>query len=128
MRNPTTFEGVLPTSPESENQSKTQPTDTSETALRVFHRITCIGELDDSEVSELLGSPGNTAEGKSEVAMERVSLVLGIYKNLRIIFPTEQQAHEWVRKPNKAFGGRSAIDVMIDDPSSVRRYLDSQLV
>ncbi|SET91854.1 Protein of unknown function [Marinobacter segnicrescens] len=60
--------------------------------------------------------------------MERVSDVFGIYKNLRIIFPTEQQANEWVKKPNKAFGNWTAIEVMVDDLSTVRRYLDSQLV
>lgn len=60
--------------------------------------------------------------------MERITYVFGIYKYLRTIFPTEQQANEWVRKPNKAFGGRPAIEAMIDAPSSVRRYLDSQLV
>jgi len=60
--------------------------------------------------------------------MEQISDVFGIYKNLRIIFPTEQQANEWVRKPNKAFDNRTAIEVMVDDLSTVRRYLDSQLV
>lgn len=109
-------------------ETQTLPTETTETALRVFHRIARAWGLDDSEVSELLGAPGNTDEAISEAAMERVSYIFGIYKKLRLIFPTEQQANEWVKKPNKAFDNRVAIEAMIDDPATVRRYLDSQLV
>jgi hypothetical protein len=46
---------------------------------------------------------------------------------MRIIFPTEQQACGWVRRLNKDFGGRPALEVMIKDPATVRRYLDAQL-
>lgn len=113
--------------PKNEDEIQTLPTGTTETALRVFHRIAHAWGLDYSEVSKLLGTPGNTDETISEAAMERISDVFGIYKNLRIIFPTEQQANEWVRKPNKAFDNRAAIEAMIDDPATVRRYLDSQL-
>lgn len=113
--------------PKSENETRTLPTGSTETALRVFHRIAHAWGLDDSEMSELLGTSGSTDEVMSEAAMERISYVFGVYKNLKIIFPTEQQANEWVRKPNKAFDNRAAIEAMIDDPATVRRYLDSQL-
>ena len=114
--------------PNNENETRTLLTGTTETALRVFHRIAHAWGLDDSEVSKLLGTPGNTDGTIPEAAMERISDVFGIYKNLRIIFPTEQQANEWVKKPNKAFDNRTAIEVMVDNPSTVRRYLNSQLV
>ncbi|MEP4844927.1 MbcA/ParS/Xre antitoxin family protein, partial [Roseibium sp.] len=61
-------------------------------------------------------------------SLKRFSYILGICKNLRILFPTGRRANEWVKKPNKAFGGRSALEVMIEDPALIRRYLDAQLV
>lgn len=59
--------------------------------------------------------------------LERISYVLGIYKALRRIFPTEEQANAWPAKPNRAFEGRSALDLMLKgDLAIVRRYLDGQ--
>ncbi|MDC9611631.1 MbcA/ParS/Xre antitoxin family protein, partial [Pseudoalteromonas sp. GABNS16H] len=59
--------------------------------------------------------------------LERISYVLGIYKALRIIYPTEERANAWPAKPNRAFGGRSALDLMLEgDLAKVRRYLDGQ--
>lgn len=64
--------------------------------------------------------------------LDRLSLVLGIYKALHILFSTESQADGWVRRPNSnpLFGGRSAMDVMLDggldDLYRVRRFLDAQ--
>ena len=63
--------------PKNKNQTQTLPTGTPETALRVFHRIAHAWGLDDSEVSELLGTPGSTDETISEAAMERISYVFG---------------------------------------------------
>jgi hypothetical protein len=111
----------------SETLSQTSPQEMAVTGLRICRRIADAWNLSEAEQSKLLGisSLSNNVQPDS---LERFSYILGIYKNLRILFPTEQRANEWVKKPNKAFGGRPAIEVMIEDPAPVRRYLDSQLV
>ena len=60
----------------------------------------------------------------------RLSNLIGIHKALRIIFREPERAYRWVREPNAAFGGRSALDVMLGgdliDLMRVRRYLDAE--
>ncbi|MCG7639702.1 MbcA/ParS/Xre antitoxin family protein [Alteromonas sp. CNT1-28] len=62
--------------------------------------------------------------------LERISYILGIYKALRTLFPTLEQASAWPLKPNKDFSNRSALEVMLEGGvthlSDVRRYLDAQ--
>lgn len=59
----------------------------------------------------------------------RLSNLMAIHKALRIVFTDRERAYEWVRRPSAAFGGRSALDVMLGgeltDLMRVRRYLDS---
>jgi hypothetical protein len=63
---------------------------------------------------------------------DRLSLILGIYKALQILFPAPLQSDGWVRRPSSspALGGRSALEVMlgggVEDLYRVRRYLDAQ--
>ncbi|KFB08265.1 MbcA/ParS/Xre antitoxin family protein [Nitratireductor basaltis] len=60
----------------------------------------------------------------------RLSNLIGIHKALRIIFREPQRAYEWVSRANEAFGGRTALDVMLGgeltDLMRVRRYLDAE--
>jgi Protein of unknown function (DUF2384) len=60
----------------------------------------------------------------------RLSNLIGIHKALRIIFREPQRAHGWVSAANAAFGGRTALDVMLGgeltDLMRVRRYLDAE--
>lgn len=60
---------------------------------------------------------------------DRLSNLLGVHKDLRIIFSNPQRGYDWVRKPNSAFGEQSALDVMkhggLMDIVRVRRYLDA---
>ena len=60
----------------------------------------------------------------------RLSNLMGIHKALRIIFQDPGRAYSWVRKQNRAFGMRSALDVMLGgeltDVMRVRRYLDAE--
>lgn len=64
--------------------------------------------------------------------LERISYILGIYKDLRILLPNEKTANEWIRKPNTAplFGGKKALDKLllgrVIDLADVRRYLDAE--
>ncbi|AQZ53596.1 MbcA/ParS/Xre antitoxin family protein [Martelella mediterranea] len=59
----------------------------------------------------------------------RLSNLMGIHKALRIIFTDTDRVYGWVRRENAAFGGASALDVMLGgeltDIMRVRRYLDS---
>ena len=60
----------------------------------------------------------------------RLSNLMGIHKALRIVFREPRRGYEWVRKANDAFGGQSALDVMLGgeltDLMRVRRYLDAE--
>ncbi|RMF34518.1 MAG: DUF2384 domain-containing protein [Alphaproteobacteria bacterium] len=60
---------------------------------------------------------------------DRMSNILGIHKALRLIFTDPARGYAWIRKPNTAFGGASALEIMLggglEDLLRVRRYLDS---
>lgn len=62
--------------------------------------------------------------------LERLSYVAGIYKALQLLLPTREHWAEWIKKPNRDFGGQSALDRMLGgrvvDLADVRRYLDAQ--
>ena len=65
--------------------------------------------------------------------LERISLLLGIFKGINSLLVQPERADEWMRKPNKApiFAGRNAIEVLLSgelsDLYAVRRYLDAQV-
>lgn len=60
----------------------------------------------------------------------RLSNLIGIHKALRIIFGEPTRGYRWIKAPNEAFGGRSALEVMLGgeltDLMRVRRYLDAE--
>jgi hypothetical protein len=62
----------------------------------------------------------------------RISLVLGIYKDLHVLYPEPDLANRWVRLPNAnpLFGGQPALTLMteggIDGLYQVRRLLDGR--
>ncbi len=60
---------------------------------------------------------------------DRMSNILGIHKALRVIYRDTERGYQWIAAPNEAFGGRSALDIMLDggmaDIRRVRLYLDS---
>jgi uncharacterized protein (DUF2384 family) len=62
-------------------------------------------------------------------ALERISHVLGIYKALHVLFPSEEYADRWISEPNRAFGGAPAKSKMLSGFTQlvdVRRFLDAQ--
>lgn len=116
---------------------KRDPKEVSRVGLKTFFNITQLWGLRPQEERILLGEPANSTfykwrNGEGPVVpkdtMERISYVLGIYKALRILFPTEERAAAWPKKPNRYFGGDSALDVMlkgsVTNLADVRRYLD----
>jgi hypothetical protein len=60
----------------------------------------------------------------------RMAILMGIHKALRYLFSDPARGYAWVRKPNAAFGGHSALDVMMrgemTDLIDLRRYLDAE--
>ena len=60
----------------------------------------------------------------------RLSNLMGIHKALRIVFREPQRGYAWIQAPNSAFGGRTALEVMLGgeltDIMRVRRYLDGE--
>ncbi len=113
----------------------------SAAGLRAFFKIASAWDLSAEEQITLLGSPGRSTYFKwkntpqtarlNRDTLERLSLLLGIYKALQILLPQPAAADAWVKRPNSAppFGGRRALDRMlagnISDLVAVRQYLDA---
>lgn len=110
-------------------------------ALRAFFALAERWKLRVNEQRTLLGDPPESTYFKwkkqqdgtpSRDVIERISYLLGIWKDLQILFPDPAQADAWLRKPNDAslFGGRPALDRMLSgnvaDLYVVRQYLDAQ--
>jgi hypothetical protein len=121
--------------------SQFDPDELGATALTAFFNITAGWGLAAEEERVLLGSPPRSTffKWKSEKAarlsadtLERISYIMGIYKGLRILLPTEEAANSWVKRPNTArgFAGKSALERMLAgrviDLADVRRYLDAE--
>ena len=110
-------------------------------AIRTFFNIAHSWGLSVKEQLALLGFPAPSTYHKyksgqigtlSFDTLTRISLVLGAYKALHILYPDETLAAGWVRLPNShpMFGGRPAIELMmnggIDGLYQVRRLLDGR--
>jgi hypothetical protein len=110
-------------------------------ALRAFFALAERWKLRVTEQRTLLGDPPESTYFKwkkqqdgapSRDVIERISYLLGIWKDLQILFPDPAQADAWLRKPNSAslFGGQPALERMlsgnVSDLYVVRQYLDAQ--
>ncbi|KND54115.1 hypothetical protein BVER_05694 [Candidatus Burkholderia verschuerenii] len=113
----------------------------SAAGLRAFFRIAEAWSLSTEEQIILLGTPGRSTFFKwkqtpesarlGRDTLERLSLILGIYKALQILLPEPTAADTWIKRANNAppFGGRPALDRMlagnVSDLVAVRQYLDA---
>lgn len=108
--------------------------------LRAFFRIAERWALSNEEAIVLLGQPsratyfkwkkGEVGSGRPGLDLAtRLSLVLGVFKALELLYRQPEQADRWLRQPNAAFAGQSALERMlagqITDLAAVRDYLDS---
>ena len=125
-------------------QHQTQPDSkrVASAALQAFFNLSARWKLSVAEERALLGSPPEStfykwkaekiASRMSRDTLERISYLLGIYKDLNVLLPSPRAADEWVRKSNAAstFNGQSALERMLAgsvvDLADVRRYLDAQ--
>ncbi|MCC5781183.1 DUF2384 domain-containing protein [Nitratireductor sp. B36] len=95
-------------------------------------------EITDEQAAILLDLPLRTyrrwkAEGPGRIDRDgraRLSNLMGIHKALRLIFREPQRAYRWIFRPNEAFAGHTALDIMLGgeltDLMRVRRYLDAE--
>ena len=110
-------------------------------ALRTFFNIAAAWQLTVQEQRALLGWPAASTFHKYKSGdhgaltfdtLTRLSLLIGIYKSLQVLYPEPAFADRWPRMPNShaLFGGRPALTVMtdggIDGLFRVRRLLDSR--
>lgn len=110
-------------------------------AIRAFFNIATAWRLSADEQRGLLGWPATstfynyragTVGALSFDTLTRLSLILGIYKALHVLYPDEGLADRWVLLPNghPLFGGTRALDLMIDGGIDglyqVRRLLDAR--
>jgi hypothetical protein len=110
-------------------------------ALRTFFNIARAWELNTTEARALLGWPAPSTFHKYKAGehgtlpydtLTRLSLILGIYKSLQLLYPEPRFADRWVRMPNSnaLFGGATplefTLDGGIDGLLQVRRLLDGR--
>ena len=111
-------------------------------AVRSFLNIAERWALSVDEQRGLLGWPAASTYHKykkgdvgtlSFDTLTRISLVLGIFKALHILYPEANLADRWIRLPNSnpIFGGRTPIAFLaaeggIDSMYSLRRLLDGR--
>lgn len=106
---------------------------------RATVRLFAHWQLSDVQATELLGGMGARTWARWKAGhigridrdlATRMSVLMGIHKGLRYLFSDPARGYAWIRKPNSAFGGESALDVMmrgsIFDLQRVRSYLDAE--
>ena len=122
-----------------QHNTATKRRDMGAAAMRTYPNISRRWGLKESEAALLLGVPDSTYRRWKQTPeqarldanhLERMSLILGIYKALHILLPNPAQADGWVRRPNAnaLFEGRSPLTRMLGgrmrDLALVRHHLD----
>jgi hypothetical protein len=110
-------------------------------AFRTWVNVANAWGLTDKQAATLIGVPTSTyrrwkgAPDKVSLdapQLERLSLLLGIYKDLEILLPSPEAADNWVSRPNRnpLFNGKTPLDRMLggytQDLIAVRRHLDAE--
>lgn len=110
-------------------------------AVRSFFNISEAWRLGNEQQRALLGWPPESTFYKYKSGpvgtlpydtLIRISLILGIYKDLHILYPDANLADRWPGLPNNnpLFGGSSALEFMtaggMDALYHVRRLLDGR--
>src|SRR5262249_25880783 len=111
-------------------------------AMRTFLNAARAWGLGVDEQRALLGWPAPATYYKYKAGnvgtlsydtLTRISLVLGIYQALHLLYPDDALADGWVKLPNSnpLFGGKPALSLMVDGGidglTQTRRLLDSRV-
>ncbi|MBB3172606.1 hypothetical protein FHR90_000420 [Endobacter medicaginis] len=118
--------------------SSDTPTDAeSAAAVKAVLALMERWQLSDSQQCAVLGiDAAQLAEwraGRVElrpVDARSLGLLLSIHRSLRMAFTDPERGYAWVRKPNEAFAGRSALNVMCE-PGGLERvaaYLAAEIM
>lgn len=96
-------------------------------------------QLTTAEARRLLGNPSERTYlrwRKGDVAtlsddtIFRLGTLLGIHKALRYMFAEPERGYAWIRAPNTAFAGHSALERMLQGAptalAAIRAYLDAE--
>ncbi|WP_372611839.1 antitoxin Xre-like helix-turn-helix domain-containing protein [Halomonas sp.] len=123
-----------------QDQSPKKRHDMATAAMRTYPNIAKAWGLGEHEAALLLGVPDSTyrrwrkAPEKSRLDvnhLERMSLILGIYKALQILLPRTDAADSWLCRPNSnpLFNGAAPLDRLrsglVQDLYVVRQHLDA---
>ncbi len=111
----------------------------SRIAVKAFFRIMDLWAVSGGDAMVLLGQPprstffkwkkGVLSKSLPHDTIRRISYILGVYKALQILFKSSAQGDAWIRRPNDAFAGDSALERMlggdVTDLAVVRAHLDA---
>ncbi|MCR9054496.1 MAG: MbcA/ParS/Xre antitoxin family protein [bacterium] len=124
--------------PEASSLDEFDPAEVRRVAAKAFFGLMEKWGLTREQGIILLGKPSERTyyrwregqvSGLSHDTLERISVMLGIYKATHVLLPVAARADGYLKRPNTAFGGESALDVMlkgrIDNLYQVRRHLDA---
>jgi hypothetical protein len=110
-------------------------------AMRSFFNLARKWSLGVNQQRGLLGWPPPSTYHKYKAGqvgslsfdtLTRISLLLGIYKALHILYPQAELADQWIKlhNANPMFGGKAPLELMIDGGIDglfqVRRLLDAR--
>jgi hypothetical protein len=110
-------------------------------AMRAFFNLARKWNLGVNQQRGLLGWPAPSTYHKYKAGqvgglsfdtLTRISLLLGIYKALHILYPQAELADQWIKlhNANPMFGGKAPLEVMIDRGIDglfqLRRLLDAR--
>jgi hypothetical protein len=110
-------------------------------SMRTFLNVCAAWNLSVNQQRGLLGWPAPSTYHKYKAGqtgtlsfdmLSRISLVLGIYKALHVLYPQLELADQWVklRNANPLLGGKPPLELMIDGGidglHQVRRLLDAR--
>ncbi|MDQ8727454.1 MbcA/ParS/Xre antitoxin family protein [Bradyrhizobium sp. LHD-71] len=111
----------------------------AEAMARAVTRLFEKWQISDAEAREILGGlaartyarwkAGELGRIDRDLAT-RLSLLMGIHKGLRYLFSDSERGYAWVKKSNRAFEGRTPVEIMaqgdIFSLARVRSYLDAE--
>lgn len=99
-------------------------------SLNEREKVALLGVVDSGELERLRAVPQDEIP---PCIVERLAILLDIFKAINVLLPVPERADTWLRAPNRApiFNGKSGLDVMIDRGleglRQVRDYLQAQL-
>ena len=111
----------------------------AEAMARAVIRLFGKWNVSDAEAREILGGlaartyarwkTGEPGRIDRDLAT-RLSLLMGIHKGLRYLFSDPERGYAWVKKPNRAFDGRTPVEIMVQGDIfslvRVRSWLDAE--